>query len=66
VTPTGTVKFSTSTTGGYVLGTVSLGTNGVATLNAKLPNGTNYIHVEYTGNGNYSPSTSPTIVVRMY
>jgi len=66
VTPTGTVKFLTSTTMGYTLGTVSLNSNGVATLTTVLPSGTNYIHIEYSGNANYLASQSATLLLRMY
>ena len=64
--PTGTVKFSTSTTMGYNLGTVTLNSMGVATLTTVLPNGNNYIHVEYNGDANYNPSSSPTLLLWMY
>ena len=64
--PTGTVKFLTSTTQSYTLGTVPLNASGTATLNTVLPNGNNYVHVLYSGDANYNSCTSDYIVIWMY
>jgi sugar lactone lactonase YvrE len=64
VTPTGTVTFSALSTGFNQgpLGTVGL-TSGVATLPTLVPVGTDTISAIYSGDSNYSGSTSNTVMV---
>ena len=59
-TPTGTVTFSDGTT---LLGTVAV-TSGTATFStASLSNGTHTITAAYSGDSNFSASTSPVVTV---
>jgi Glycoside hydrolase family 44/Bacterial Ig-like domain (group 3) len=59
-TPTGTVTFSDGTT---PLGTVPV-TSGTATFStSSLSNGTHTVTAAYSGDSNFSPSTSPVVTV---
>jgi hypothetical protein len=59
-TPTGSVSFYDSTT---LLGTATLSSTGVATFSDTLSAGTHSVTATYTGDNNYSPSTSAAISV---
>jgi Bacterial Ig-like domain (group 3)/FG-GAP-like repeat len=59
-TPTGSVSFYDSTT---LLGTATLSSTGVATFTDTLSAGTHSVTATYTGDNNYSASTSAAISV---
>ncbi len=56
-TPTGTIKFENGST---VIGTVALN-NGIATLTTTLPAGSNSIKAVYSGDPNFTTSTSGSL-----
>jgi large repetitive protein len=62
-TPTGTVTFSSGTT---ILGTATLGTNGMATINPALATGTYQIVATYAGDANDGGSTSAAFTLNVY
>jgi large repetitive protein len=59
-TPTGTVTFTNGTT---VIGTATLDSSGVATLNPNLATGTYSIVATYSGDALHSPSASQPVTV---
>jgi Bacterial Ig-like domain (group 3)/Divergent InlB B-repeat domain len=58
--PTGTVTFLSGTT---TLGTATLNASGVATLPTPLPDGTDSITAQYSGDANFASSTSSPVSV---